>query len=327
MTRTITFMPRVWKITQAQSRADAASGQSVTADRLMGDLFIKRIRIIFFYAVALLVLTPCFCKPSQASPPRALVEKGAQIYNTKCVPCHTIGGGRKVGPDLQGVTQIRSKSWLKAFISNPDSMFNANDPVATGLLNEFKIKMPNMGLSADDVDSIIDYLETQTGAAPLAKTSPSAQAGAKEPASAADAGRGEKYFSGQIGFKNSGPPCMACHSAARIQFWGGGTLGPDLTGVYAQLDDGIVSVLVTVPFPTMKPIFDSHPLSEDEALDLAAFLKGISSEHPENYTVRIIASSFFAFVILMVIILFIWRNRLKSVRRAIVERAAREADN
>ncbi len=120
---------------------------------------------------------------------------------------------------------------------------------------------------------------------------------------------------------------MACHSAASIQFWGGGTLGPDLTGVYAQLGDGIVSVLVTVSFPTMKPIFDSHPLSEDEARDLAAFLKGISSQHSENYTIRIIASSFFVFVILMVTILFIWRNRLKSVRKAMVERAEREADN
>jgi len=184
-----------------------------------------------------------------------------------------------------------------------------------------------MGLSADDVNAVINYLETQTGAAMQPEASSPAKTEVEMHMSVADAERGKKYFSGEVAFKNSGPPCMACHSAAGLQFWGGGSLGPDLTGVYTQLSDGIVSVLVTVPFPTMKPIFDSHPLAEDEARDLAAYLKGISPLQAESYAPRIIAGSFFAFIILMVIILFLWRNRLKSVRKTMVEKAQREADN
>ena len=179
--------------------------------------------------------------------------------------------------------------------------------------------MPNSGLSSGEVNAVLSYLETQAGAAPEAKKAPS-------PSSTADAERGEGYFSGRIAFKNNGPACMACHSAAGIKFWGGGTLGPDLTGVYAQLGEGVVSLLVHVSFPTMKPIFDSHPLSEDEARDLAAFLKATAARQPENHTAKIVTSSFFAFVILMAILLVIWRDRLRSVRKELVEKAEQEAD-
>ncbi len=275
----------------------------------------------FFFLSALLtfiLLSPAF---SSASP----AGNGEEIFNAKCSPCHTIGGGRKVGPDLQGVTADHPKDWLFSFISDPDKMFNANDPMAIGLLKEYQMKMPNLGLSAKDVNAVISYLETQTGA--KQKSAAPARADAKGPSPSADAERGEKYFSGQLAFKNNGPACMACHSATGIRFWGGGTLGPDLTGVYAQMGEGIVSLLVNVPFPTMKPIFDSHALSEDEARDIAAFLKGRASQRAEKHTTQIVVSSFIAFVILMVIILVLWRNRLRSVRKAMVERAEREADN
>ena len=283
-----------------------------------------KLRSSFFLSLLALL---SFMFPPHAFASTNPIEKGRGIFNVKCTPCHTIGGGRKVGPDLLGVTADHPKAWLFSFISDPDKMFSANDPMATGLLKEYKMKMPNPGLSAEDVDAVISYLETQAGATPEAKTAPSTRTEAKGPLPAADAERGEGYFSGRIAFKNNGPACMACHSVAGIQFWGGGTLGPDLTGVYAQLGDGIVSLLVNVPFPTMKPIFASHPLSEDEAHDLAAFLKGIASKHAENHTGLIVAGSFFVFVILMVIILVLWRNRLLSVRKALVERAEQEADN
>lgn len=232
-----------------------------------------------------------------------------------------------MGPDLQGITQIHPKNWLFAFITNPEKMFANNDPTAAGLLNEYKIKMPNMGLPADDVNAVISYLETQAGTAPRSKAAPLAQTPANEQTFVANAGRGRKLFIGEIALKKGGPRCMACHSVPGIKYLGGGNLGPDLTTAYTQLGEGIVSMLVNVPFPTMKPIFDNHPLTPEEARDLAAFLQGITSERPPNYTARIIAVSLFSFVILMIIILFLWRGRLVSIRKAMVERAEREGNN
>ncbi len=120
---------------------------------------------------------------------------------------------------------------------------------------------------------------------------------------------------------------MACHSVSGMKYLGGGTLGPDLTTAYASLGGGIVSLLVHVPFPTMKPIFDSHPLTEAEAGDLAAFLQTTASRQPEFHTGRITAASLLVFVVLMIVIHALWRRRLVSVRKALVERAEREGGN
>ena len=35
-------------------------------------------------------------------------EPGEQLFQTNCSACHTVGGGRLVGPDLAGVPEKRS---------------------------------------------------------------------------------------------------------------------------------------------------------------------------------------------------------------------------
>lgn len=93
-------------------------------------------------------------------------EKGKATFNSKCTLCHTIGGGKKIGPDLKGVTQRRSEDWLVKFISDPDKMFSEKDPIAMDLLKEFNgVKMPNQGLTPDQVADAIAYLKTQEGSA------------------------------------------------------------------------------------------------------------------------------------------------------------------
>ncbi len=251
-------------------------------------------------------------------------DRGKQIFDSKCAACHTIGGGRKVGPDLQGVTKLHPQTWLFDFISDPEKMFASNDSNAITLLKEYKIKMPNMGLSTDDVNAVISYLEAQAGGAPQATAAPSVKAAAPGLTAVADPEKGEQYFTGRLAFQNGGPPCMACHSVPGIKFLGGGNLGPDLATAYQSLGQGIMSLLVNVPFPTMKPIFDEHPLTKMEAGDVAAFLQRVSSERPQNYAVRIVADSAVAFAILMLVIVILWRNRLTSVRKKMVEHAERE---
>ncbi|MDP7521643.1 MAG: c-type cytochrome, partial [Arenicellales bacterium] len=63
-------------------------------------------------------------------------ENGQQIYQDRCAPCHTIGKGKLVGPDLAGVTSRREAGWLVRQIKEPDSLIAENDPIAMQLLQE-----------------------------------------------------------------------------------------------------------------------------------------------------------------------------------------------
>ena len=95
-----------------------------------------------------------------ARPVSASAEKGRQIFEEKCLKCHTIGEGRMVGPDLLGVTEKRDRVWLKNWIADPEKVIMSGDPVANNLLKEFNIQMPAYGLSEAEISSVISYLET-----------------------------------------------------------------------------------------------------------------------------------------------------------------------
>ncbi len=201
-------------------------------------------------------------------------EEGEQIFQQKCAGCHTIGGGRLVGPDLQGVTTQRDRAWLEQFIQNPNAMFSAGDPDATALLDKYQVPMPALGLSADEVSAVIAYLET-TAIAPEETT-----AGEQQPIGPTalymqgDPDWGEKLFTGQVPFENGGPACNACHNVAGVGTLGGGTLGPDLTHVASRYGkEGLASALDTLPFPVMKEIYANQPLSPVEQAHVRAFLE------------------------------------------------------
>jgi len=77
-----------------------------------------------------------------------------------CKACHTIGGGKLVGPDLQGVTERRDEAWLIKFIQNSQELINAGDPEAVKIFEEYnKIPMPPNNLTDDQVRDILLYIE------------------------------------------------------------------------------------------------------------------------------------------------------------------------
>lgn len=94
--------------------------------------------------------------PAELDP--ALAERGAELFQTKgCVACHTVGGGRLVGPDLAGVTDRREPGWLAAQILEPDSMIR-NDPIARDLFAEYMTPMSDQGLTVEETRAVLEFL-------------------------------------------------------------------------------------------------------------------------------------------------------------------------
>ena len=88
-------------------------------------------------------------------------ESGQQIFQDTCAPCHTIGKGKLVGPDLVGVTSRREESWLKRQIKEPDILIEEKDPIALQLLKEADdVSMAPLDLNDAQVAAVIAYLKS-----------------------------------------------------------------------------------------------------------------------------------------------------------------------
>jgi mono/diheme cytochrome c family protein len=246
-------------------------------------------------------------------------EKGEAIFLQKCSSCHTVGGGRLVGPDLKGVTDRRDEKWLRSFIKNPEDLFSRKDKTAMELLQEYAIKMPASGLTSREIDQVIMYFKSSVlkeKAAPQETGEP--MQGNKD--------KGLAFFKGMERFKNGGPPCVSCHTIAGIEI-PGGALGPDLTkagGSYGK--DGLSSVLKDVPFPTMQPIYVNKPLTDEEIADLAEFISNVNAEATSvsfKNSAFLLATGLVVFVAIMQ---FVWAGRLRDVRKTLVNSTKRKEE-
>lgn len=231
-------------------------------------------------AGAVLVLGLAARKPAEAASPAQSAGEGQTIFEQKCSPCHTIGGGRLVGPDLKDVAQRRELEWMRSFILAPDRVLASGDPIAAQLLAENNnVSMPNLGLSEAEVESLLAFLENP-GAAP-APPAPT------RPAMVGAAGLGQAIFTGARPLQNGGPSCIACHNVEGAAALGGGSLGPDLTHVLQRYGEaGLASALQGLPFPTMQGPFANRPLTPEEQSGLYAFFLQADGRaaRPRSYT-------------------------------------------
>jgi nitrite reductase (NO-forming) len=91
------------------------------------------------------------------SDPQALA--GKTDFESKCFACHSMGFGRKLGPDLAGVTKRRSADWIRRWLKSPEEML-AKDADAKALLKEYNdVPMPNQGLSEKEIKQYLEYFE------------------------------------------------------------------------------------------------------------------------------------------------------------------------
>jgi nitrite reductase (NO-forming) len=96
--------------------------------------------------------------PATSVPTDPAAVQGKLTFESKCLACHSIGGGDKMGPDLYGVTRREDAAWLTRWLKNPDEMLKG-DAHAKQMLAKYKVPMPNQNLSEEGIKELIAYFK------------------------------------------------------------------------------------------------------------------------------------------------------------------------
>jgi mono/diheme cytochrome c family protein len=256
------------------------------------------------------------------------IQEGEALFGSKCYSCHNIGSGDKQGPDLKGVTGRRSKEWLHEFVNTPAAMNAKGDAAARELFAKFtQTVMPDQGLTPQQIDSILMMIDDLTN-----KNQVFVPAGAKLSRAIApgDVDAGLRLFLGRSQLQGGGSACVSCHSIKGVGMFGGGTLGPDLTGVNLKYrDPELIAILQNPNFPTMASAFGTHPLSNEEIVQLFALFQNakITNPMPANQAgITTLDPRFFvigvaSMLLALTLLHLAWRKRSHGVREQLVERA------
>jgi cytochrome c2 len=232
-------------------------------------------------------------------------QDGEALFTT-CTACHTIGGGKLVGPDLEGVLDRRSEAEIISYVQNP-----ADFDV---------ILMPPQNLSTDEIKAILKYIVSKSPAVNQINAEEKEDI-VIEPEIALtldDVTSGEHLFDGSTRFTNGGPSCISCHNVDYEQMMQGGLLAVDLTKVYSRSGGmaGIKGMLTALPYPAMKSAYGSNSLTDKEITQLQAFLKNtdenkIYQHHGEKETM-FMYFGMTGFITILILIFLLWFNRKKG---------------
>lgn len=85
---------------------------------------------------------------------------GEKIFKQRCTSCHYTSDKPLTGPGLKGVTEKRSKEWLKKWINNSSGLIASGDPDAIAIFEEWnKVAMTNFYFSDEEFEALYAYLE------------------------------------------------------------------------------------------------------------------------------------------------------------------------
>ncbi|MSO23731.1 MAG: c-type cytochrome [Acidobacteria bacterium] len=228
----------------------------------IGATRLSRLWIAFYF---LFIFPPLFFAQSPGA---------ATAFEKKCYRCHNIGSGNKKGPDLNGVTAQRSREWLHTFIPSPAAMNRRGDPAAVELFKKFAPEtMPDQALSPEEIDGLLALIEGLSN-----KNQVFIPAGAKLSRSiaAGDVEAGLRLFTGKTLLNRGGTACFTCHDLQDVGLFGGGTLGPNLTAANIKYrDPELIAILQNPNFPTMNSLFATHPLTDEEIVQIFSLLQSV----------------------------------------------------
>ena len=257
---------------------------------------------------------------SVPAPTRA--QAAEDYFRQNCVACHTIGGGRLIGPDLKGVTKSKDRAWLVKFMQNPQAMIDSKDLYAAQLFQEAHgVVMPTLpGMTPDLANALLDFTEGKGGTGQAVAAGPAIN---EREFTANDAAAGRQIFLGEQPLANGGPPCVSCHSLGTMPGLGGGRLGPDLTQALDRLGGrkGLGIWLSSPPTPTMQSLFSKRALQPDEIFVLLAALDDAgktSQPVGANLTWKFFLLGFIGMLAALALIQLAWRGRFRAVRQVMV---------
>lgn len=151
-------------------------------------------------------------------------------------------------------------------------------------------------------------------AAPAMDMAPAAAPAQEQPAEPGNAEIGRQIFTGARPLQNGAPPCISCHSISYGEL-NGGTLGPNLTKVYADESKNplLSSAWINGGAPTMFPIFSQRNITDEEVSHLRAFFaqqsKGpVAPSATGTFTIIGLGG----FVGVLIIFNIIWSGRYRS---------------
>lgn len=268
-------------------------------------------------------LVPAFAVAAEA-------QEAADYFKQNCTSCHTIGGGKLVGPDLKGVTQRRERGWLLRFIVDPKGMIDGGDADAGQLFQEYRgVLMPaGPGMNAARAESMVVLIEEESKL-PSSRFAGTATKIPDRPFTEAEIQAGRELFLGLRRLASGGPSCVSCHTVQGVGGLGGGRLGPDLTAAYSRLGAraGLAGWLSAPPSATMQPVYRTQPIQAEapaglgEVALLVAYLEQTNREVPVlgmvdrlNFILCGLGGAALSFVLFD----FLWRRRFRSVRDPLV---------
>jgi len=250
-------------------------------------------------------------------------QNGEELFKKNCSPCHTVGAGKLVGPDLQGITQKKDKEWLLKFTKSSTKLINSGDPDAVSIFNEFnRLPMPDQNLSDLEIDEIMKYIAGFSGN--IVQNISGTEF--IDSATKMNIDNGYLLFTGKKRLSNKGVSCVTCHNISDKKVLYGGKLARDLSLSYINLKAaGIKAILDNPPFPAMTACYKNTPITEKEKFDLTAYIKSVSSGK-QNAKSGMAGSSFLMFGLLVFLVLntilaLFWNNgKTKSTNYEIIRR-------
>jgi mono/diheme cytochrome c family protein len=263
-------------------------------------------------------------------------DVGADTWQSAaCGACHTIGGGRLIGPDLSGVHQRRSQEWLEQFVRSSQSLIESGDAEAVAVFEQYsQLLMPDPPITDIQVKQVLAYIKAESarlaesvaGGETVEGATTSEEAGEAEPLSPEQIALGQALFQGNVRFAEGGPTCNSCHDIKDDAVIGGGILAAELTEVFSRMGKlGVQAILGQAPFPVMQAAYAEVPLTDDEITALVAFLQYADAQEfyqePRDYGVGLFTSGVVGTLVIFGFCGLVWRGRkFESVNQRIYDR-------